>query len=844
MLKLIDLRVNDRVAPLGIHARPYVSWRYESDERNVIQESYELTVAEKCGGKIIWKSGIVCSGKQAFIPIEAQLASMTEYAAAVVVTDNRGNTASSSVEFETALYPEEICGKWIESSIERQAMSAYSFGTAASPVLFTRTFTLSAGMSRARLYATAFGVYEARLNGVKADDRFFAPECTAAAHLMYYQTYDVTKLLKPGENTLILYVADGWCLSTQARPVGTQERQNHAVLYELHIWTRDGETVVASDGTECVRTGTIRYADLYQGESEDWTLPLGADQPVLVKDYPRTLLQPQPTDGVKIIQELPTAKLITTPKGERVIDFGQVVTGLARIRVHAPRGTKLTLDYFEILDDEGNYINTMFAPQRDILVTDGEDRLYTARFTFHGFRYIRVEGLDEIDMKDFTALALSSEKENLSSFETSNPLINRLYQNIRWSQSNNMLSIPTDCPTREKAGFTGDMQVYVNTALANENVTPFLTGWLMNVLADENGSGIVRIVSPYIMLYHGMMREQSKLNGREGGNNVAGWSDAIVLVPWSMYKVTGNTAILRMCYEAIKRFCGNIIADAGEERIRQSGFHFGEWLIPSEAVSGFEHCKKSAAYTVPFFDCESLKTAAKIADVLGQDADARHFRAEYEKTRAAVMEKLIEKKALPQLMGAYVLALAFDLVPDALRKEYQQKLLEMLDENDGRLDTGYLATPHLLQTLSDIGETKRAHDLLFEERRPSWLYEVTHGATTLWEAWDADEAGRTQRFVSFDHYAFGCVDDYLRKHICGISSDTPGWDHIVVAPEQDERIRSFTRTMKTVHGTLRVAYEKAETATLSIIVPPNSTATVLFGGKTEHVGSGSYRFEV
>jgi len=844
MLEIIDLRIDDRIKPMGVKAHPYVSWRYESDEEGVIQKSYEITVKEKYSGTIAWRSGKVNSDKQAFILIEARLASMTEYAVSVIAADNHGNTAGGSVEFETALYPEEIQGKWVESSIERKPMSAYKFGTAASPVIFTRKFTLPADVTRARLYATAFGVYEAKLNGVKADDRFFAPEFTAAAHLMYYQTYDVTGLLKAGENTLTLYVADGWCLSAQARPVGTEERQNHSVLYELHVWKGASETVIASDGTESVRTGTILYSDLYQGESEDQTLPLGEEKPVLVKDYPRSILHPQPMDGVKIMREFPAVELITTPKGEKVIDFGQVITGLARIHVHAPRGTKLTFDYFEILDDEGNYINTMFAPQHDMFVTDGEDQLYEARFTFHGFRYIRVEGLDDIDIGDFTALALTTEKENLSNFETSNPLITRLYQNIRWSQSNNMLSVPMDCPTREKAGWTGDIHVYADTALANENVTPFLKSWLMNMLADENGSGIVKIVSPYMMLYLGMFLEQAKLNAREGGNNVAGWSDAVVFVPWSMYRSTGNAEILRMCYGAIKRFCSNIIADAGEEHIRRKGFHFGEWLIPSEPVGGFEPCKKSAVYTTPFFDCKSLKTAAKIAGTLGVNSDAEYFHSEYEKMRAAVQEKLIVPMTLPHLMGAYVLALALDFVPDRLKADYKQKLLEILDENDGRLDTGFLATPYLMQALSDIGETKRAHDLLFEERRPSWLYEVTHGATTIWEAWDADEAGHTQRYVSFDHYALGCVDDYLREYICGISSNTPGWDHVVIAPEPDERIRSFRRTLKTVHGTLNVEYEKKETEMLSVIVPPNSTATVIFGGKTENIGSGSYRFEI
>lgn len=843
MLKIIDLRVNDRIRPIGISADAYLSWRYESDERNVLQESYEISVKDIESDTVIWESGKASSRQQAFIGIDTPLTSQREYTAHVKVTDNHGNSAEAEVSFETALYPEELTGRWVESGIPRKAMSEYKLGMAATPVFFEKNITLPAGVTKARLYATAFGIYEAQVNGQPADDRHFAPEFTAAKYLQYYQTYDVTNLLHEGENVLSLYVADGWDLSEQARPVETEERQNHAVLYELHVWNCGKETIFVSDGAETVRTGSIVYSDLYQGEAEDLTLPASEKHPVILCDVDRKMLCPQPMDAVRVIRELPAVDVFTSPRGETIVDFGQVLTGLARIRIHEPAGTKVILDYFEVLDTDGNYINTMFAPQRDTFVTDGQPHEYEAKFTFHGFRYIRVEGIEEVKAEAFTALLLSTEKEDLSTFETDNPMINRLYQNIRWSQWNNMLSVPTDCPTREKAGWTGDIHVYADTALANENVTPFLTSWLMNVLADENGSGIIKIVSPYMKLYTKLFMEQARKNGKEEGNNVAGWSDAIVFVPWAMYQSTGNRRILQMCWPAIQRFCENLIQEIGEDHISRSGFHFGEWLIPSETSEGFEVCKKSAPYIAPFFDCQSFLCASEIAEAIGRKEQAERYRTEYEQMRAAIMEKMIVSENLPHLMGAYVLALAFDYVPEHLKEHYKQKLLSILEEKDNCLDTGFLATPYLLDVLCDIGKTDMAHELLLQEKRPSWMYEVRQGATTIWEAWDADEARRGGRFVSFNHYAFGCVDDFLRGHICGITGSTPGWDHIRIAPERNDRIGQFTRTLRTIHGLLTVSYRRTgNTETLDVTVPPNSTATVLFGGETSEIGSGSYHF--
>lgn len=847
-MKLYGLKTNERICALGIEGTPYFSWKIASDTQNVLQTAYRIEIEG------FWDTGRVESREQAFIEYRGKdLLPCTEYCWRVTVWDNQGNLAKAEAFFETA--EPDWQARWVEISRKREAADGYRYGNSYPPALFRRSFELAQKIiARARIYATAIGVYKLKVNGTNPDDREFAPEFTSYGKLHYYQTYDVSKLLHGGRNDFEMYVGDGWYFSWQASSVYDKEFEEPSVLYQIEVWYEDGthETVV-SDGSESCAFGKVLASDLFQGERQDMRKHITESYPVVVKDYGYDTLMAQPMDPVRPVKQLPAVDVFYTPKGECIVDFGQVLAGRARIKVDIPANEEAVFEYFEVLDKDGNYLNTMFAPQRDSVISAGEPFVHEAFFTFHGFRYIKVTGIRNVRKEDFTAILLTTEKENAGSFFCSEPRLNRLYQNIRWSQWNNMMSVPTDCPTREKAGWTGDILIYARTALMNENVTSFLTSWLRNVRADQKIDGTVMITSPFVKIYISLVWNVVNPEfGNKEPTNVAGWSDAIVWVPYEMYQITGNKVILRENYEAMSRYCRALIHTANQECgnmgipteydkwLVNTGFHFGEWLVPSEPVGGFDICKASSYYVAPFFAYETMRRMSVIADVIGEKEDAVFYNSITQKMKSAIQRGLLYADKLPKdKMGAYVLAFAFGLVPEDLEKVYKGQLVALMERNENRLDTGFLPTAFLLDVLCDIGKENLAHMLLWQNRMPSWLYQVESGATAIWEAWNADEARETGRQVSFDHYAFGVVDDWIIRKLCGIDSDTPGYSHLRIAPQKDQRIEWLKRSFISVAGEVKVEYKGD---TMKVTIPPNSSAMVEWNGMKTEVGSGTYQF--
>ena len=853
-MRLYDLKTMKMTNPV-IDRSPYFSWKIASNRRNVVQERYEITVLK--GEAVVWDSGIVASRKQGFIEYAGvKLESRSRYVWKVKVWDNTGEAAEGEACFETAfLEKKDWRAKWVECSFERQPVNEYRFGNSYAPILFEKEFKICKKVRKARIYASAHGIYRLCLNGERLDEREFAPEFTSYGKLLYYQVYDAAFLLKE-ENMLSMYVGDGWYFSAQAAPVMKERHKEPSVIAQIEVWYEDGTfEVIATDGSESCRESYIVYSDLYQGEKQDFTRNEMERKPVCVKEYGYDFLATQPMEPVVCVKELPAVEILTTPAGETVVDFGQIVTGRARVHIHVPGGEEVALEYFEVLNEKGNYINTMFAPQKDTIVSDGKEMLHEALFTFHGFRYIRVTGMAAPELSDFKAVVLSTRKENTGSFLCSDDRMNRLYQNVRWSQCNNMMSVPTDCPTREKAGWTGDILIYAKTALVNENVTPFLNSWLGSVRADQAEDGTVMIVSPYMKLYESLFLNVAKSFGDDQVTGVAGWSDAIVWVPYDVYRVTGNEIVLRENFKAMDKWCRYIITTARDKRGYQgipiekdqylwnTGFHFGEWLVPSRPDNTGEQygiCKESAFYIAPFFGYMTMVKMSEICTVLKEEKKAEEYRLDADNMKKAIQEGILEAGLLPDyLMGAYVLAFAFDLVPDALYGAYKEKLLELIRNNHNCLDTGFLATPFILDVLCGLGEKETAYKILWQKERPSWLYEVDHGATAIWEAWDADDAKRTGRFVSFNHYAFGCVDDFIFRHIAGIDSEEPGFSHIVIRPDPDCGLAFCDRKFECEAGTIAVHWNREK---LEVSIPCNTDATVYWKGKEHEIGSGSYVF--
>lgn len=856
-MQLYDLKTLHMDHAFGIDRMPYFSWKLKSERRNVVQQAYRIQVF--CGKSILWDSGKIGGRQQSFVEYEGPpLQSRTVYKWQVTVWDNYGDISQGENNFETAFLDKaDWKAKWIESSFPRTPVTEFKYGNTPPAVFFEKRFHLQKKVRKARLYATAYGVYRLRVNAQRPDDREFAPEFTAYDAVLYYQTYDVTVLLKQGNNTLDMYVGDGWYFSLQAGPVVEHPHEKPSVLFQLEvIYEDESKEIICSDGGESCFLGPICYSDIFQGEKQDLRIGFEDKQQVLVKDYGYDILQAQPMPPVRPVKLLPAVEIFTSPAGEMIVDFGQILAGRARVHIDVPAGREVVLEYFEILDENGNYINTMFAPQKDIVISNGKPVEHEVYFTFHGFRYIRVTGLKEAKKEDFTAVLLTTEKENLGSFYCSDQRMNRLYKNVRWSQANNMMSIPTDCPAREKAGWTGDILVYARTALINEDVTPFLTSWLANVRANQAENGCVMLTTPYTKLYHNLMLSTVGKFGDTEVTGIAGWSDAIVWVPYEMYRVTGNKLVLKENFEAMKKWCDYIIKTAREKRgehnipreldqyLWNTGFHFGEWLIPSRSDDTGEQfgiCKESSFYIAPFFGYKTLVRMAEICRVLGKEEEHTVYENLAGKMKTAIQQGLIYPDLLPKhLMGAYVLAFAFDLVPTDLHEEYKKRLLDLITLHHGCLDTGFLATPFILDVLYKLGETETAYRILWQDKKPSWLYQVNHGATAIWEAWDADEAEHTRRFVSFDHYAFGCVDDWIFRHLAGIDSDTPGFSHVVIRPDMEEHLTNCRRTFQSEAGEISISWTKEE---LNVTIPCNTTATVIWKGKKLELGSGNYRLE-
>ena len=853
-MKLYGLTTLHREHPV-IDETPYFSWKMGSQERNVCQKTYRILVNN--GERTVWDSGTILSDRQNFIPYEGEeLQSETTYRWTVTATDNQGNTAENASDFTTAfLNPKDLKAQWVSCPFERREGSKYLFGSCRQPVLFERHFSLEQVPEKAVIYATALGIYHLSVNGKRPDEREFAPEYTSYEKLQYYQVYDVTHLLQKGENTIALYVADGWYFSPQAATVMEHRREQPAILYQMHLFNADGTSkVIVSDGSETCRTDFIVWSDLYQGEKQDYTISAGDRKNVRVEDWGLDTLRVEPMDPVLPHLLLPAQRVWTDSRGETIVDFGQVITGNARVHIDVPRGQEVTLEYFEVLDTDGCYVNTVFAPQKDIVVSAGRPIEHQAWFTFHGFRYIRVCGMNS-RKEDFTAVAYTTAKKNIGAFRCSDERMNRLYENIRMSGYNNMLSIPTDCPTREKAGWTGDILIFAKTALMNDDVTPFLTGWLRNLRADQKSDGAVMIVAPYMRVYQMMVQQQAKKFGDASETGVAGWSDAMVWVPYEMYRVTGNTAVLHENFEAMIAWTDYIVRTAREKRGYQdipeeydrylwnTGFHFGEWLIPgrvNKSSDQFEICKESSYYTAPMYGYETVRRMAEICGALGKEDLKDHYRETAEKMKDAIINGIFRRNLMPEdLMGAYVMAFAFDLVPDDLRESFKDRFVDLIHQNGDCLGTGFLATPYLLDALVKIGRTDLALTVLWQNRKPSWLYEVDQGATTIWESWDADKAKQTGEHISFDHYAFGCVEDWILRRICGLDSDTPGYRHLVIDPVMDPHLSQVSCRFECEYG--EIAISRDET-TLSVTLPCGTSAAVRWNGEVHEVGSGSYRF--
>lgn len=888
MLEIRKIHCLHMDSPMGIDEAPYFSWKIVSDRQNVLQTAYCIVVEDE-SGESVWNTGKRGSDQSTFIPYEGRsLDSSTEYSVTVTIWDNHGDTAEEKTTFETAyLHRSDWEANWVKSPYPVTERGAH-LGEQPEAVYFRRNFTLREKPVSARVYATCHGVYTLHVNGSRPDERVLAPEFTVYRSYLCYQTYDVTELLRTGENVLGMHVGDGWYHGFMLKTVDPLYDPAFAVLFQIDLTYPDGSTErICPDDKVFVARSPVLCSDLFAGERYDanaelpsWDTPEYCQdphiwEPAVLASFGYDNLKAQLGQAVLPVMELPVKEILTSPKGEKILDFGQVIAGRVRIHTDAPKGTKITVTCTEGLDECGNFFdNHPTADQRIEYTANGADVIYEPHFTFMGFRYILVDGVPELKKEDYTAVILSSGKEEVGTFSCSNADVNRLYENTRWSQRANTISIPTDCPQREKAGWLGDIQVYTRTAMQNEDLTPFLTRWLRNMTEDQRENGSLPMVVPLAGAYVGQYEMLAQQGNCPGALAPAGWADAAVLVPWHIYEITGNRILLKEQYPTMKKWCdfiirtskenrgtGSTLPDEVEQYLWNTGFHYGEHLIPSYSKDGYgpqtyEAIAASTKYVAPIFGYCSVSTFAEIAGILGDSEEKAYYADIAEKMKNAIQKGVIGEggKMPADLMGAYALMIYYDLVPEELKETFSAHLVRKLEEADGCLDTGFLATPVLQDALCKIGREDLAYSLLFQHKAPSWLYEVDHGATTIWESWFAmDEDGKPFEShmgeytftMSLNHYAFGCVDDWMFRKINGIDSLENGFKKIRIAPRPDRRLTSAARTFDSEYGEIATDWEWSEDGTyrLDVKIPCNTMAQIILpNGEVYEAGSGTYSY--
>lgn len=885
-----DMTVEHMRRPLGIdcHA-PRFGWKLQSDANDVRQTGYRLVISSDTG--VVADTGRVKSDQSIEVTVEGFVPEpMTEYRVDLTVWDNKGHEAASATVFETGRMGVPFSGGWVEP-VQRPTPSTMeaerSGDTIASvpvdadgnrtfeefrPAQYIRIpFEAEGPLRRARVYATAHGLYRLTVNGICPDERWLAPENTAYNKLLYYQTYDVTALVHPGKNTLEVTLADGWWVGR----VGTtgdccQYGDRTALLLNAELEYMDGtrRTVTGEEGMSA--EGPIAFADLFVGEKCDARIAPGGWKPVLRADHPMdNLVVGQRMPPVRPVKIFEPERVFTAPNGDVIVDAGQVLAGVTELSVTCEAGREIRLQHFEVLDRDGNFFNSILntnKEQTDIYITRDGAQTWHPRFTYHGFRYVRVTGWPGMPRTtDFRIIALASEMDDIGSFGTSDPRLNQLQSNIRWSQISNTISIPTDCPQREKAGWTGDIMAYAPTLCFNRDADAFLSAWMDNVRAEQMADGAVPMIVPYLRAYATFLRDNL------GTDTSCGWGDAAIIVPYRVYQAYGDRRILEENYPAMVRWMAYIDSrarnhhpegyegwdDARKARSRwlwNTDFHFGDWLIPSivlgnpDAMAMNQTAYATMGIVAPAYYAFSAKNMSEIAAILGRDEDAKRYTVLYENIREAFIEEYVHDDGTmdADFQGIYVIALQMDLVQEDVKPKMVDHLCRLIHENGDRLDTGFLSVLFLMDVLCDNGREDVAYQLLFQEGCPSWLYEVKSGATTLWESWGAIAEDGAVSTYSYNHYAFGCVGEWMYRHIGGLQPIEPGYKRFRVKPAFVPGLTHAAVSEETPYGRAAVAWRVVgDSVVVHADVPVNATAEIeLPDMEPVTVGSGSYDWRV
>ena len=739
------------------------------------------------------------------------------------------------------------------------------------------------------VHASAHGVYDLYINGKKADDRLLAPETTNYKKLIWYQDYDITDLIEGSDRLCIdVLLGDGWWIGRLGMAGSSCNYGDRlGFIMDLELVYPDGsERIIGSDETFLSCDSFIRYSDLYIGEMQDGRVFdyidagrecgfMFSDSPedqaeqipdwtnCKCADYPTDVLALQVTEPVQVVREIPLCSYVENSRNELVADFGQVLAGVVRIRVNAEPGTLITLEHGEVLDKEGNYfsnIKGLYKDQKTQYLCAGGEQTFVPHFTYQGFRYVRISGLEKAEILELTALVYGTPIEKLAEFETDHELLNGLQTAIENSTVSNMISVPTDCPQREKLGWTGDINIFTGTGAFLYDLRNMLTGWLLQVRLDQFPDGEIPCVVPD---HPSQERMQRGMSG--GTDSSAAWSDCIVFMPLRLYEIYGDESFLSDNYDAMEKWMAYVQSQAGD-CLWTGRFHFGDWLIPSlrEEPDGIMKGVQTTADIVgSCYYSLAAGAMAEVCHILGYAERSQYYRNLQELINEALVRVYVFPDGRvgvnaagdpaaddPQLQGLYVVMLKTGAVKEPeLKAAMLSRLVSLIEESGYTLDCGFASIGFLLDVLYDNGYKEAAYKILFNTKAPSWLYMIKRGATAIWENWRAIKEDGTVTDSSYNHYAYGCVGEFLYRHIGGLEVLEPGFKKVRIAPDLDCGIRKSicSRKMPGTDKRILVSWELDEDSTsgeIYIEIPACVTAILDLPGNSGELEAGSYTFRI
>lgn len=836
-MKITHLKTNRIVNPLGFAIeKPCFSWLVE-ETRDTVQIAAQIIVSlDENFKQIIFDSGKVDGSSIDSVAYRPQLElhPRTRYFWKVKVWGETENAESDPAWFETSKIDESWSALWITPDWEDRQIH---------PVVYQQ-FEIPSRIVAARAYICGLGLYNFSLNGKRVGDEYFTPYCNAYDQWIQYQTYDITNELQIGSNLISVMMGNGWYKGRYGADGGRIGfyGDRFALICEIHITLENGDELkVSTDSSWKAQPAPIIQSDIFDGETHDARIEKTVPSPnhvfnVRQIDIGIDRLEPRRSLPVCINQEIKPVALIKTPSGETVLDFGQNITGWVRFKTRAPSGTRIYLQFGEVLQG-GNFFrdNLRTAKAEYTYIADGTEAVVEPYFTFYGFQYVKVEGwVGDLNIDDFTGCVIYSRLESAGHIETSNDKVNQLFKNTIWSQKDNFLDIPTDCPQRdERLGWTGDIQIFSGTACFNMDVHAFLSKYLYDLKKEQSKMGGM---VPYIV-------PMANLN--QGGS--CAWGDAATIVPWNVYEFYGSIDILEQQFDSMRAwvdYIRRVDEASGGKRLWTGGTHFGDWLALDVTISDPTSRKGGTPedFIASAFYCYSAALVAKAAAALAKHDLADEYQRLSAQVRLAIQKEFFTETgrlAIPTQTG-YVLALFMDLVPDVHRQRVERDFIAQLEKDKKHLRTGFVGTPYLCRVLSNIGANDLAYTLFLNEDYPSWLYSVNMGATTIWERWNSlnpDGSISSTGMNSLNHYAYGSIAEWMYRDMCGLNpssgkGEVTGFRHALIAPKPDPSIQWVKAAYHSAVGYYESGwrFDEAGRLTLEITIPFNASAKVILPG--------------